>query len=155
MGVEPLDADLRKPCQCTGGCNETWQGPEKRFWVTWPDATEPQYGPLRDGVLMEIVLATISAQGCTWVPVTGPGPFITLTILRAGQAPETKTGGGWSVQGSNAALQDYVANDVFTPDNCEGVKGLPTVVDTFTPVINSDVLLTPVRWFENADDVPH
>ena len=155
MGVAPLPADLRTPCQCTGGCNETWQGPQKRIWARWVQAIPLLFPDLAAGILMELVPASIGVQNCTWRPVTAFAPFILLTLVRTGQSPSTGTGGSYIVSGSDLLGQLYSAQFAFAPDNCESSKFIQEIVDTFVPPINSDVLLTPVRWYENANDVPH
>lgn len=155
MGKAPLKADLRKLCDCTGGCDFTWQGPQKRIWATWPTATVGPYQNLVAGILMEIVEASIAIQQCSWIPSTAFFPFVTLFLTRSAPNVQTGSGGGWVMTGVNMMSANYVANNTFLPDQCEGIKGLPQIVDTFTPPISSAVILSPVAWYQNADDVPH
>lgn len=125
------------------------------MWVTWPNAPALNYPNLRSGILFELFVPSITVQLCQWRPATAFAPFVTVVMLRTGQSPSTGTGGDYLVEGVDSFVNVYVAQSVFTPDNCEGAKTLFTVTDQFTPPIASDVQLVPVRWFENADDVAH
>jgi len=155
MGVEPLTADLRMLCDCTGGCELAWEGPQKRMWVTWPTAPAINYPNLSSGILFELSPPSITVQICRWFPVTAFAPFVTIVLLRTGQSPSTGTGGSWLVQGVDAFVNQYIAQNVFTPDRCEDFKTLATSLDQFIPKLGDNVDIEPVRWWENANDVPH
>jgi len=155
MPVEPLPADLRMLCDCTGGCDFAWEGPQKRVWARWLQAIPVFYPILATGILFEIVPASIQVQNCQWLPVTDQTPFVLLEMTRVGQSPFTGTGGSYIVEGVDSIGFAYAAQLAFTPDDCESTKLIDEIVDTFAPPINSDVLLTPVEWWQNANDVPH
>lgn len=155
MGVEPLPADLRKPCDCTGGSEKTWQGPQKRIWIRFPLASPAIYPGLALGTLAEIVEGDITIQNCKWRPASTVLPVTKVTLTRIGQSPSTGTGFDWNVEIKGVGGQEWIGNQVLPAASTPQDAQILASVDDFTPELGVICDLTQVRWFEDADDVPH
>lgn len=155
MGVQPLPADLRKICDCTGGAEKTWQGPEKRIWLRWPLASPVLYPGLADGVLAEIVDADITVQICKWTVVPISPIIVRVELTRTGQSPFTGTGFEWLVfvrgTGNKTWSGQVVLPAEDTPLDAQPLR----FFEDFDPELGVICDLTQVLWWENADDVPH
>jgi len=155
MGVQPLPADLRKLCDCTGGSEKTWQGPEKRIWLRWPNAPALIYPQLASGILMELPQANITVQVCVWDPLAPIAPLVTLILRRTGQSPSTGTGFSWAVNAENSDGEDWVGSITLPAASTPQATVVNRFAETWTPPLGVPCILTQVRWYQNADDVPH
>lgn len=152
MGKAPLDADLRTLCQCSAGCAKPWQSPQLRYWATWGATTSPQLGA---GIFIESS-GVAAPEQCDYAGVVDvPGFFTNATMTRVATPAVSSASGNWLVQVFRGLSLETVNLFVAAPsEDCQAVKTCVLITNN-TPMTIGPCTLTPIRWFEDADDVPH
>jgi len=150
MGVAPLPFDARKACFCTFGC-PTFKRPQQRYWVVVNTAGEV---PVLDtGILVQRDPSFPISLTCFWSPDPPLDPNLSADLIKVPVPPEVPNKASWEFVFEQAApFIIYTARHrpIVTP--CDGIFELPKLAG---PAAWSDAKIFPVRWFEDADDVPH
>lgn len=149
MGFEPLPFDDRPPCFCHQNC-PSFRKPEKRWWLVWsdPPAAIPELG---EGILVEFDNLFVPAKFCTFLAVTLP-PTLTLVSLTINPT-NPQPGPLMRRQSRTISAFGTSINRLQVPgEECDIALNLPG----FPPFdLFGGCNMFPVRWYENANDVPH
>jgi len=149
MGVAPLPFDPRSPCFCHSNC-PGFERPTSRWWCVWtdPPATIPLLGI---GVLVEFTTFVPQNKRCIFEAVVLP-PLVTTLFF---SMRPTNPIPGVSIFRRVDVLSsegNSFANISLDNEKCNiplNIPGIPAA----SPF--GSVNIFPVRWFEDADDVPH
>jgi len=149
MGFEPLPFDPRNSCFCRQNC-PSFERPTSRWWLVWSDPP-PAIPILGEGVLVEFSNLVVPSQNCIFSAVILPPLVTNLTLQIFPMAPIPgptirRVATVFSTLGFSFAA--------LTVDNeeCNIPLNLPPV-PFISPFGGANMF--PVRWFENANDVPH
>jgi len=147
--VEPLPFDPRSPCFCHQNC-QGFRQPTSRWWVKWQDPP-PAFPVLGTGVLLDVVTQFPEFSFCFWEPETLPPGIQQVRFLMIAQAPFP----GPDIFKSASCRIDPLLqfNDVLVGTNVCNVQFV--IGQTGGGLNMGPATLTPVRWYQNADDVPH
>jgi len=131
MGFEPLPFDPRASCFCHQNC-PGFQRPTSRWWTVWsnPPPTIPILGV---GVLVEFDLFIAVAKTCRFSAVVLPVGVLNYTFEMQPRPPQP----GGLIQRTVTAITNLgpgIARNTLDNAACN---------------------IPLVRWFENANDVPH
>ena len=149
MGFAPLPFDPRSPCFCRQNC-PSFRQPTSRWWCVWttPPPAIPELG---DGVLVEFVGPGPLARSCQFDAVVLP-PLVTLLFYRT--VPILPIPGveiRRRVDVRTSVGNSFAANNLSN-EECDIPLNIPGLVGA-SPF--GSVNIFPVRWYENANDVPH
>lgn len=149
MGVTPLPFDPRSPCFCHQNCG-SFRQPTTRWWVVYQSAV-PSIPQLNTGVLVEFDSQTFPDRRCLFVPDVLPAGVTVLSLELFPLPP---------IPGSDLLRSTLVETNVGDQNNFEIFESAPCDIGYVLPVSQTTlnagpVALTPVRWYQNADDVPH
>jgi len=149
MGVAPLPFDPRSPCFCRQNCLG-FRAPTSRWWLVWT-APPPSIPEIGTGLLVDFSVFIAFSRLCIFTGSTLPVGvnFVTLEIQPIAPIP-----------GPTMRRQCLVSTNVGTSqarnfldnEKCDIPLNIPGVVPN-NPF--GDCNIFPVRWFENANDVPH
>lgn len=149
MGFEPLPFDPRNACFCRQNCPGLTK-PTSRWWLVWstPPPSIPELGV---GILAEFNFANPATNFCLWLGIDLPVGVTQVTLVLQAVPP---IGGGpiarqciaFTNVGNSVAENELTGEACDIPLNIPGRPGL----DPF-----GGCNIFPVRWFENANDVPH
>ncbi len=104
---------------------------------------------------MEIPPSGIAVQICNWDPPS-LGPLIaSVSLQRTGQSPSTGTGFEWLVEVVGIGAETWGGQVVLPPSATPQAAQPLRFFEDFVPELGVIVDLTQVRWYENANDVPH
>jgi len=150
MGFAPLPFDGRSPCFCHQNCG-SFRQPTFRWWVTFtsPPVGIPQLGT---GVLMEFTTFTPGPEECLWEPVVLP---VGVTFMLIARRPTVAVPGP-TYQWETRVVTPTDDSECVLPVNGQAcniiqeIPALPPPKDVF-----GDAKIFPVRWYQNANDVPH
>jgi len=149
MGVAPLPFDPRQPCFCHQNCSG-FKRPTSRWWVRWENAP-PAFPIFATGILLDFDSGLSSPNFCLFKPIPDiPG----IALVRLDLSPVAPIPGTNVQQSALAAVGgDVQVNQIIVFN--------PLCDATFTIAQSGGTLnlglatLTPIRWYQNADDVPH
>lgn len=149
MGFEPLPFDPRNACFCRQNC-PSFRQPTSRWWLVWsnPPPTIPEIGT---GILVEFATFDPPTQACVFAAVTlPPGAFsVSLTIVPVAPIP------GPTIKRQCVAVTNVgasLAENSLDNEECNIPLNIPGVPPN-DPFGGCNIF--PVRWYENANDVPH
>ena len=149
MGFAPLPFDDRAPCFCHQNC-PSFKKPEKRWWLVWtnPPPTIPELGT---GVLVEFTGILLPQKQCLFEAVTLPVGAISIQLVIQPVAPIP----GLTMLRQAEAITNVgssVAQAILSGEECDIALNLPA----FPPAAPFGACnMFPVRWYQNANDVPH
>jgi len=149
MGFAPLPFDPRSPCFCRQNCPNHRQ-PTSRWWCVWtnPPPTIPELGT---GVLVEFNQFFPTISLCRFSAVVLP-PGVTLHNFVIQALPPIP---GRLIERTVVAqtnLGTGRAQNVLDNEECN----IPLNIPVRPPdIIFGGCNIFPVRWYENANDVPH
>jgi len=150
MGVEPLPFDQRIGCWCSFGCPD-FHKPEQRYWVVIDTGGEEPR--LDEGVLYQRLPPFPLGLVCIW---TADPPFPPATATRLIKGPAGTFANQsyfWQFQFEDPVPPfTYDAKAEFPLVQCGSQLGW--VAQTAPPGWGLTTII-PVKWFQNADDVPH
>jgi len=149
MGFEPLPFDPRSACFCRQNC-ASFEQPTSRWWLVWSDPP-PSIPLLGVGILVEFSFGNPATNFCFFLNVnTAPG--ITQVTLSFEAFPPF---GGGPIERQCIAFTNVgngVAENQLTGEECAIPLNIPARPGF---EIFGGCNIFPVRWFENANDVPH
>jgi len=149
MGVAPLPFDPRTACFCHQNC-PGFQRPTSRWWTVWtnPPPTIPELGT---GVLCEFDLFSLVPKTCRFSAVTLPVGVLSYFFEMQPRPPFP----GGLIQRTVVAITNLgpgIARNTLDNEACN----IPLNIPAFPPNIQFGACnIFPVRWWENANDVPH
>jgi len=150
MGVNPLPFDDRPPCFCHQNCLG-FKKPTERWWVTFtmPPLLVPELGT---GVLVDFTIFLPGFRECQFEPDVLPPNLdkLLLAIFPGGTIPGITI--IWTLEAQVGAVTSFCTG-VFNNKPCREITEIPRV----PPPNNTfgDGKVFPVRWYQNANDVPH
>jgi len=150
MGFAPFDFEDPRPCLCRQNCPD-WRKPVQRWWAVWsnPPPTLPILG---EGILFEFDPFGSLFRDCFYKPVIFPPGFFALILRIFPQPP---------VPGPFVTRLMRVFTDTLVESFARKIdQFILCDVDILLPGLPlqepfGDCQLTAVRWFEDANDVPH
>jgi len=149
MGFEPLPFDPRNACFCRQGC-KSFRQPTSRWWTVWSDPP-PSIPELGTGVLVEFDLALPAIGFCQFSAVVKP---VGVLVYRLTMFPVQPIGSNEIRRNVQASTNvgTGIARNFLVNEECN----IPLNIAGFPPAdIFGGCNIFPVRWFENANDVPH
>lgn len=152
MGSDPLPADARSACFCHQNCGD-FHRPEQRIWLSIPGAFG-DHSMYVSGVLHELPPGLQFPNICLWFPEVLP-PFIQDSVItRRVVAPIPGVNWAWSANIRDLQLNTWTAElNITTATRCD--QRSFTLFQTAGNLPYGPGHLTQVRWYENANDVPH
>ena len=149
MGVAALPFDPRSACFCRQNC-PGFRQPTSRWWVVY-QSCPPTIPELCSGILVEFDSVSPVTRRCTFEGVDLPVSVSSLTLELFPLPP---------VPGDEILKSTFVVTNVGDQNNFEEFVDVPCEQAFVLPFASGTLLigscaLTPVRWFENANDVPH
>jgi len=149
MGFEPLPFDPRNACFCRQNC-PSFRQPTSRWWTVWsnPPPTIPELGT---GVLVEFTQQFPIPPTCRFRAVVLP---VGVTVYFFDIQPQDPIPGP-TIQRTVAAFTNVgfgVARNSLDNEECNIPLNIPGVPPN-DPFGGCNIF--PVRWFQNANDVPH
>jgi len=149
MGFAPLPFDPRSSCFCHQNC-PSFKKPTSRWWLVWtlPPPTIPILGV---GVLVEFDFVIFQNRFCQFVAVTLP---VGVSFLSFSTVPRPPVPGA-TIRRQCTVLSnvgDSVARLDIDNEECDIPLNIPRLPpnDPF-----GDCNIFPVRWYEDANAVPH
>lgn len=154
---DPLPFDPRGACYCHKQCPD-FKKPTTRIWVTVPGAPPP-FTFLDDGILFLIGVIGPGppdlcgpGQQCAYVPASIPTPMNSGFLCKLLRGVTVIGGIHWRITINFDLFVSYIADGDFPGLGCRENTAVPFFEGPFGPL---DAAVTQVRWFENANDVPH
>lgn len=149
MGFEPLPFDPRSACFCHQNC-PSFEQPTSRWWTVWsnPPPTIPELGA---GVLVEFDLFLVVPQTCRFAAVVLPPGVFSYAYEMQPRPPIP----GPLIQRTVSAITNLgpgIARNVLSNEECNISLNIPAF-PLFPQFGGCNIF--PVRWYENANDVPH
>jgi len=149
MGFEPLPFDPRGPCFCHQNC-PSFERPTSRWWTVWsnPPPTIPELGT---GVLVEFDLFLPVPATCRFSAVVLPPGVLAYSFEMAPRPPIP----GPLILRTVAAITNLgpgIARNELAGEECNIPLNIPPL-PAFPQFGGCNIF--PVRWYENANDVPH
>jgi len=149
MGLEPFPFDSRSACFCRQNC-PGFKQPPLRWWVVYQSAP-PTIPELATGIVVQFESQTFPDRRCIWDPFDLPLGILSLELEFFPLPP---------VPGDEILKSTFLVTNVgdqnnfdeFTDVPCQDAFVLPEASGTLEI---GPVALTPIRWFQNANDVPH
>jgi len=150
MGVEPLPFDERGGCFCTFGCPD-FHKPEQRYWVVVD--TQGDVPRLDAGAVFQRLLPFPPGQTCQFTPDPPfPGNVFTSLIKGTEMIGSLQSYFWQFLYQESGPVNVYEAKQSFPQVECGGQLGW---VAQTAPAGWGPVQIFPIRWYENANDVPH
>lgn len=149
MSVEPLPFDSRPACFCRQNC-PGFKQPPLRWWVVY-QTCPPTIPELCSGVLVEFSFFVPFSRACVFEPEILPAGITSLALELIPLPP---------FPGDEILKATFVDTNVGDQNNFDEFESVPCENAFVLPVASGTLLigpatLTPVRWFQNANDVPH
>lgn len=149
MGFAPLPFDPRSPCFCRQNC-PSFRQPTSRWWCVWSNPP-PAIPELGEGVLVEFVSFTPVSRSCQWDAVVLP-PLTTLLFFRMRPILPIPGPEIFRRVDIRTSVGNSFNNNNLLNEKCNIPLNIPGLVGG-SPF--GGVNIFPVRWYENANDVPH